>query len=68
VGESTGQLRLPHKLRQLGDVGGDGPGLVAGQQLGCCPSSRFILEIDVSERLAVVVALEAGIVVLCSRQ
>jgi hypothetical protein len=35
---------VPHgygrQLRQLGDVGGDAPGLVAGEQLGRCASSK----------------------------
>ena len=34
------------QLRQLGDVGGDVPGLVAGEQLGRRPSSRLVLAID----------------------
>ena len=48
--------------RQRGDVGGDAPGLVAGEQLRRRAASRFILEIDVGERLPVVVADdEAGV-------
>ena len=27
------RLRPPHQLRQLGDVGGDAPGLVAGEEV-----------------------------------
>jgi hypothetical protein len=37
------------QLRQLGDVGGDASGLVAGQQLRRRAPSRLILEIDVGE-------------------
>ena len=48
--------RLPQQLRQLGDVGGDAPGLVAGEQLGRCAAARLLLEIDVGERLPVGVA------------
>jgi len=33
------------QLGQLGDVGGDAPGLVAGEQLGRGAASRFLLEI-----------------------
>ena len=33
------------QLRQLGDVGGDAPGLVAGEELGLGAASRFLLEI-----------------------
>jgi hypothetical protein len=44
------------QLRQLGDVGGAAPGLVAGEELGRRSPSRLILEIDVGERLPVGVA------------
>ena len=37
---------------QLGDVGGDAPGLVAGEQLGRRATAWLPLEIDVSERLS----------------
>jgi hypothetical protein len=33
VGESTGQLRLPHKLWQFRDVGRDPPRFVAGERI-----------------------------------
>jgi hypothetical protein len=33
-------------LRQLGDVGGDAPGLVAGEQFGRRAPTGVILEID----------------------
>ena len=36
------QVYLPHMLRQLGDVGGDAPGLVLGQQLRRRAALRFI--------------------------
>ena len=58
-GGKIGSARA-HQLRQLGDVGGDPPGLLAGEQLGRCPPSRLILEIDVGERLPVVVADNEG--------
>ena len=44
------------QLLQLGDVGGDAPGLVAGEQLGRRTPSRLLLEVDVRERLPVGVA------------
>jgi hypothetical protein len=34
------------QLRQLGDVGGDAPRLVAGEELGRCTPTGVILEID----------------------
>jgi len=46
--------RLPSRERQLGDVGGDAPGLVAGEQLRRRASGLgTALEIDVGERLTV---------------
>jgi hypothetical protein len=49
-------------VRQLGDVGGDPPGLVAGEQVCRRAPPRLVLEIDVSERLPVGVADdEAGV-------
>ena len=45
--------RAMQQLRQLGDVGGDAPGLVAGEELGRRPSPRFILAIDVGQCLPV---------------
>ena len=43
-------------------VGGDAPGLVAGEQIGRRAPSRLVLEIDVGERLPVGVADdEAGV-------
>ena len=45
------------QLRQLGDVGGDAPGLVAGEQLGRRAATRLVLEMEVggclSDALAV---------------
>jgi hypothetical protein len=32
--------------RQLGDIGRDPPRLIAGEQVGRCTPSRFILAID----------------------
>jgi hypothetical protein len=40
---------LPHQLRQLGDVHGDAPRLILGEQLGRRSSPRLILEIDIRE-------------------
>ena len=54
--------RPAQQLRQLGDVGGDAPGLVAGEQLGRRAPSRLILEIDIGQRLTAGVADdEAGV-------
>jgi hypothetical protein len=44
------------QLRQLGDVGGDAPGLVAGEEVRRRATPRLLLEIDVGERLPVGVA------------
>ena len=50
----SGDLRrAPQQLRQLGGVGGDAPGLVAGEEVRRRPPSRLLLEIDVGERLPV---------------
>ena len=40
-------------LRQLGDVGGDAPGVVAGEEVRRRAASRLLLEIDVGQRLPV---------------
>jgi hypothetical protein len=37
------------QLRQLGDIGGDATGLVAGEQVGCRAASWLFLEKDVGE-------------------
>jgi hypothetical protein len=44
------------QLRQLGDVGGDAPGFVAGEEVRRCATAGLVLEIDVGERLPVVIA------------
>jgi hypothetical protein len=44
------------QFRQLGDVGYNAPGLVAGEQLRRCASARLILEIGEGECLPVSVA------------
>ena len=55
-------MGLAQQLRQLGDVGGDAPGLVAGEQLGRRTPPRLILEVHVGQRLPVGVAGdEAGV-------
>ncbi len=47
---------------KLGDVGGDAPGLVAGEQLGRRPPAPLVLAVDVGQRLPVAVADdEAGV-------
>jgi hypothetical protein len=46
----------PQQFRQLGDVDGDAPGLVAGEQLSRRSASRLVLEIDIGERSPVPVA------------
>jgi len=41
-----GNLRpLPQQLGQLGDVGGDAPGLVAGDSLTACLRSRIYVKL-----------------------
>jgi hypothetical protein len=53
---------LPQKVRQLGDIGGDAPGLVAGEQVRRRATAGLLLEIDVGERLTAGVADdEAGV-------
>jgi hypothetical protein len=53
---------MAQQLRQLGDVGGDAPGLVARHQSSRRSACRLLLEIDVGERAAVGVADdEAGV-------
>ena len=44
---STDYRPFGQQLPQLGDVGGDAPGLVAREQLGGRAASRLLLEIDV---------------------
>jgi hypothetical protein len=46
-------LRPSQQPRQLGDVGGDAPSLVAGEQVGGRTTAGVLLEVD--ERVAVVV-------------
>ena len=49
-------LWLAQQLPQLGDVGGDAPGLVAGEEVCRRATAGLLLEIDVGERLPVGVA------------
>ena len=59
---SLNRRRPAQQLRQLGDVHGDAPGLVAGEQLGRRSPPEFILAIDVGERLTISIADdEAGV-------
>ena len=54
--------RLSSTTPAVGYVGGDAPGLVAGEGLGRCKPSRLLPLIDVGERLPVGVADdEAGV-------
>jgi hypothetical protein len=60
-------ITSPHTFhrqpRRLGDIGGDAPGFVAGQQLGRRTPPRLILEIGIRQRVAdVILDDEAGIV------
>jgi hypothetical protein len=48
------------QLRQLGDIGGDPPRLVFGEQIGCRSPAGLLLEIDVGGPLAVCVANEVA--------
>jgi hypothetical protein len=47
---------LPEQLRQFGDVDGDAPGFVTGQELGGRRPTRIVLAIDEGERLPIVIA------------
>jgi hypothetical protein len=61
-------LRPAQQLRELGDAGGDAPGLVAREEVRRRAASRLILEVDVGERLPVAVADDEGMyrsAVLC---
>jgi hypothetical protein len=49
-------LKAKQQLRQLRHIDGNPPRLVFGEQLGGRSSPRLVLEINVRERLAVVVA------------
>jgi hypothetical protein len=51
-------LRFSVQPRQLGDIHRDPPRLVFGEQLGGRSPARLFLEIDIRERLSVVVADE----------
>ena len=44
------------QVRQLGDVGGDAPSLIFGQQVGGRLSAGIVLEVEIAERLTVLVA------------
>jgi hypothetical protein len=52
---ATSRFSAAARARQLGNIGGDAARLVAGQQLGGRPSPRLILEIDIGQRVAVVI-------------
>jgi hypothetical protein len=60
-------LRPLHQLGQFGDVDGDAPGFISGQQAGSRPPSRLLLIVDVAQCLPVGVPDdEAGAVVFDS--
>jgi hypothetical protein len=46
----------PQQLRHLSHVDSDAPRLVAGQQVGSGSTTRFVLVIQISERLPAVIA------------
>jgi hypothetical protein len=48
--------RMTQQLRQLGDIRRDPPRLIFREQLGRRSPARLVLEVDVSELLAVVIA------------
>jgi hypothetical protein len=48
-----GQSSWTSALRQLGDAGGDAPGLVVSEQMRRRATPRLFLEIDVGERVPV---------------
>ena len=56
------------RLRQLGDVGCDPPGLVASEEVRRRAASRLLLEIDVGERLPVGVADDEASPIQCARK
>jgi hypothetical protein len=59
---------LSQKTWQLGEVYSDPPSLVLGEQVGRRASARLVLEVEIAERLTVLVADdEAGVVVLFER-
>jgi hypothetical protein len=58
---------LTQYFKQLGDVGGDAPGLVSREQTGSPSPSRLILEIDVGERLTVLIPDDEASVGLLDR-
>ena len=49
-------LLSPHQLRQLGDIDRDLAGFISGEQIGSGSPSGLRLEIDIRQRLPVVVA------------
>jgi hypothetical protein len=60
--QEAAALSVSHQPRQLGDAGGDAPGLVSGEELRRRAASRLLLGIDVGQRLPVVIADdEAGV-------
>ena len=58
----VGLRRFRQQLRQLGDVRGDAPSLISGEQLGRSSPAGLLLEIEVGERVAAMIADdEAGV-------
>ena len=50
----------PEQLREFGDVGGDPPGLVVGQQVSRRAPAQLLLEVEVGERVPAVVPDDGG--------
>jgi hypothetical protein len=59
---TTGTLRLFQQFRQLRDIDRDPPRLIAGQQLGCRPTTGLVLAIDEGQGLLIALtAFEVGL-------
>jgi hypothetical protein len=56
--QEAAALSVSHQLRQLGDVGGDAAGLVAGERLGRCMPSALARARIYTRRIANPAALE----------
>jgi hypothetical protein len=60
----VGWLPPQQQLRQLGDVGGDAPGVVVGGQVSRRAPTGLVLEVEVTERLPVGIADDEALCVL----
>jgi hypothetical protein len=54
--EDRALININNSAGQLGDVGGDTPGPVAGEQVSRRPSSRLLLEVENSADFVVIVS------------